>query len=61
MQIGTIEMHITEVAAIVDVLLFVHEEAEQEQYQRLRPAQVSLLYIASDRLGQAGRELARPD
>jgi hypothetical protein len=57
-KLERIEMHIAEISAIVDVLLFVNEEAEMPQMERLRSVQVSLLYIASDRLGEAGRELA---
>lgn len=58
METSMLEMHIAEVSAIVDVLLFVAEEAEEDQRRRLRPAAISLLYIASDKLDQAERQLA---
>lgn len=58
MEIAAVEMHIAEVSAIIEVLLFVNEEAEDDQLARLRGARVSLLYIAGDKLDQAERALA---
>jgi hypothetical protein len=58
METSSIEMHISEVHAIVNILLFVAEEAEDSQRARLRPAAISLLYIAGDKLDQAEKELA---
>lgn len=58
MEISAVELQIVEVHAIVEILLFVAEEAEEEQRRRLRPSAISLLYIATDKLDQAGRELA---
>jgi hypothetical protein len=58
METSAVEMHINEVHAIVEILLFVAEEAEEDQRRRLRPCAISLLYIAGDKLDQAERDLA---
>lgn len=59
MSIGIAELHIVEVRAIVEIIRHVAEDAEDGARERLRPAAVSLLYIANDKLGLAEKALAK--
>lgn len=52
-----VEMHIVAARAIVDILVFVDEEAGPAMRARLAPARIALLHIASEKLGQASRQL----
>lgn len=54
---STVDQELAETSGLVDALIFLEEEGEGTQ--RLRDAKVSLLYVITDKLRSAGRELSR--
>ena len=59
MTIERIELELTEINGLIDVLLFAAENAEEADQLRLRDAAVALLYVVGDKLTRARREVTR--
>lgn len=55
--LGNIDMQLGEVRALLDTLISIGENAEDEEFLRLRASTVSLLYIATDKLKSADRSV----
>lgn len=54
---SSVELGITEAEGIVDVLIFIHQEAEPAQRLRLNDGILTLLHMAGERLHKASIKL----
>lgn len=52
-SITSIDMHLSEIAGLVQALIFMQEEADEAQRAALHGAMVAMLYVITDKLRQA--------
>lgn len=57
LPLTNIDMQLSEAAALVEMLISVGENAEDAEFLRLRAAHIAMLYIITDKLKSADRNI----
>ena len=56
--VDTIDMQLSEIGSMIQLLLFMQEEATEEKREELRNSMVSILYVINDKVKLANGSIA---